>query len=171
MSLPESECVRLVRQWRRIEIGWSARHYLTFILLTGLVALILALSGCVPQQPAPIRPAAPRTIAANLQPAPGVPGDPNNGMLLFTARGCVACHTVLRAPNATGAIGPNLTNMVLRPTIAGDQIQNTPDNLARWIVNPPAMKPGTQMPVLGVNDQDARDLAAFLYSLPYNPVR
>jgi len=61
--------------------------------------------------------------------------------------------------------------MSLRPTIAGEQIQNTPDNMARWIVNPPAMKPGTQMPVLGVSDQEARDLTAFLYSLPYNTER
>lgn len=106
---------------------------------------------------------------AQLQPAPEIPGDPNNGVALFTSRGCVACHTVTRVPNATGAIGPNLTNMVLRPTIAGDQIQTTPDNLARWIVNPPAMKRDTKMPVLGVSDQEARDLAAFLYSLPYNP--
>jgi cytochrome c1 len=74
-----------------------------------------------------------------------------------------------RLPNATGAIGPNLTNMVLRPTLAGDQIQTTPENLARWIVNPVAMKPDTKMPALGVSDQEARDLAAFLYSLPYNP--
>jgi cytochrome c len=61
--------------------------------------------------------------------------------------------------------------MVLRPTIAGDQIPNTPENLARWIVNPPALKPGSPMPVLGITDPEARDLAAFLYSVPYNPSR
>jgi cytochrome c2 len=123
-----------------------------------------------PQPPAP-RIASASSAVVNLTPAPSVPGDPNNGMKLFTQRGCVACHTVLRMENATGAIGPNLTNMSLRPTIAGEQIQNTPDNMARWIVNPPAMKPGTQMPVLGVSDQEARDLTAFLYSLPYNTER
>jgi len=106
-----------------------------------------------------------------LQPAPGVPGDPNTGLTLFGSKGCGTCHTVLRIPNATGAVGPNLTNMVLRPTIAGDQIQNTPDNMTRWIVDPPSLKQGTQMPALGVSTQEARDLAAFLYSLPYNPAR
>jgi cytochrome c len=100
-----------------------------------------------------------------------VPGDPNNGLTLFSAKGCGTCHTVLRLPNATGAVGPNLTNMVLRPTIAGDQIQNTPDNMARWITDPPSLKRDTQMPNLGVTNQEARDLAAFLYSLPYNPTR
>jgi cytochrome c len=98
-----------------------------------------------------------------------VPGDPNNGLVLFSSKGCGTCHTVLPLPNAAGAVGPNLTNMVLRPTIAGDQIQNTPDNMARWIMDPQAMKPGTQMQALGVTTPEARDLAAFLYSLPYNP--
>jgi cytochrome c len=164
----------LVRQRRRVENGSPALlalanpYHLALLALSALVIVIL--SGCAPQPP-PARASTLRPLVAQLQPAPGVPGDPNNGMALFTARGCVACHTVLRLPNASGAIGPNLTNMTLRPTLAGDQIQMTPENLARWIVNPPAMKADTKMPVLGVTDQDARDLAAFLYSLPYSPAQ
>lgn len=132
---------------------------------------VLALAGCMSPQPAPPRAPTPGPVFAELRAAPGVPGNPNNGLTLFTSKGCGACHTVLRIPNANGAAGPNLTNMVLRPTIAGDQIQTTPENLARWIVNPPALKSTTQMPILGITDQEARDLAAFLYSLPYNPAR
>jgi cytochrome c1 len=73
----------------------------------------------------------------------------------------------------TGTVGPNLTNFTLRPTIAGDAsgITNSPDNLVRWIMNPPALKQGALMPVLGINEQEARDLAAFFYSQPYNPPR
>ena len=149
----------MVRQWRRVEIGSCPEAPLAhpyprfpFPAVPAIVAILMAAS-CAPQQaPAP-SPVGPRPVMAQLQSAPGVAGDPNNGRALFTARGCVACHTILQVPNATGAIGPNLTNMVLRPTIAGDQIQNTPDNLARWIVNPPALKSDARMPVLGVNDQ------------------
>jgi len=61
--------------------------------------------------------------------------------------------------------------MSLRPTIAGESIQNTPENLTRWIQDPPSLKPGTRMPNLGLTQQEARDLAAFLYSQPYNPTR
>lgn len=165
----------MVRQCRRVKnlraLLPVAHPYHPLLFLAVFAIPILMLAGCMPQQPAPSRAAPPRPVVAELQPAPGVPGDPNSGRALFTARGCVACHTVLRLSNATGAIGPNLTNMVLRPTIAGDQIQNTPENMARWIVNPPGLKADTKMPVLGVSDQEARDLAAFLYSLPYNPSR
>ena len=171
----------MVRQWRRIESSWSALPLsqvlwsnLPFRLLpsAAMLALVAALLGCLPQQQTPVlRSAAPRPMTADLRPAPGVPGDPNNGMALFTARGCVACHTIRPMDNATGAIGPNLTNMALRPTIAGEEIQNTPDNMVRWIMNPPAMKAGARMPVLGVSDPEARDLTAFLYSLPYNSIR
>jgi cytochrome c2 len=133
-----------------------------------VAAFLVLVVGCT-SQPPPARVPTPRPVNSQLQPAPGVPGDPNVGLTLFTSKGCNTCHTVLHLPNATGAVGPNLTNMVLRPTIAGDQIQNTPDNMARWIMDPQAMKPGSGMQALGVTNQEARDLAAFLYSLPYNP--
>jgi cytochrome c1 len=68
-----------------------------------------------------------------------------------------------------GVTGPNLTNIVLRPTIAGEAIPNSPDMLVRWLLDPPALKPGTTMPRLGLTEQEARDLAAFLESQPHNP--
>jgi len=59
--------------------------------------------------------------------------------------------------------------MTLRPTIGGGAIQNSPDNLARWIKNAPSIKPGIAMPAFDtLTDQQTRDLAAFLYSVPYN---
>jgi len=70
---------------------------------------------------------------------------------------------------ASGVIGPNLTNITLRPTLGGGAIQNTPENLARWIKNAPSVKPGIAMPAFeSLTDQQVRDLAAFLYSVPYN---
>jgi cytochrome c2 len=106
-----------------------------------------------------------------LTPAPNVPGNPQNGRALFTQKGCVGCHQLAAVPAKPALTGPTLTNMVLRPTIAGEQIQNTPENLVKWIMNPPAMKPGTAMPALGLSEQEAQDLAAFLYSVPYNASR
>lgn len=91
------------------------------------------------------------------------------GRQLFAERGCEGCHTLSVLPGATGVIGPDLDNVALRPTIAGESIPNSPENLARWIEDPPALKPGTPMPKLGISAGEARDLAAYLYSLPYNP--
>ncbi len=144
--------------------------------LATLAALLAAsmLAGCsvlaqVQATPVPTpRPpsAAPRLA---LTPAPNVPGDPNHGRELFLARGCGGCHTLYGVEGATGVAGPNLTNVTLRPTIAGNTIPNTPENLARWIMDPPSLKPGTAMPSLGLSQQEAQDVAAFLSSLPYNP--
>jgi cytochrome c oxidase subunit 2 len=70
---------------------------------------------------------------------------------------------------ATGIIGPNLTNITLRPTLAGGAVPNTPENLARWMMNPPALKEGAAMPpIQSLSEQQARDVAAFLYSVPFN---
>lgn len=83
--------------------------------------------------------------------------------------GCGTCHTVRGVPGATGVAGPNLTNIAVKPTLAGDTIQNSPDNMTRWIMNPPALKAGTLMPQIpGLTEQQARDLTAFLYSQPHN---
>ncbi|MFD4838052.1 c-type cytochrome [Achromobacter sp. NPDC058515] len=77
---------------------------------------------------------------------------------------CVTCHTI---PGVTGAwnhVGPSLAGMADRPYIAG-AMANTPENLQRWLRAPGAVKQGTVMPDLGVSEQDARDIAAFLYTL------
>src|SRR5207249_2956603 len=110
----------------------------------------------------------PRLVVA-LTPAPNVTGDPNAGRELFRAGACPTCHTLRGVSEANGIVGPNLTNITLRPTLAGGAIQNTPENLARWIKNAPAIKPGIAMPAFdNLSDQQTRDLAAFLYSVPYN---
>jgi cytochrome c1 len=70
---------------------------------------------------------------------------------------------------ATGVAGPNLSNVALRPTLAGETIPMTPATLAAFLLEPAAVKPGSPMPSVGLTDQEARDLAAFLYSQPYNP--
>lgn len=131
-------------------------------------ALLLASCGATPAPEPPIQPA-PGEEPRSLPAVSGVPGDPNAGARLFMSAGCAGCHTVANVPGATGVAGPNLTNIALRPTIAGSSIPTSPENLARWIEDPPSLKPGTAMPRLGLRATEARDLAAYLYSLAHGP--
>jgi cytochrome c1 len=143
--------------------------------IAGLAAAVAVLGACTAQQqPAPQqlpRTPGPSLLVSQLVPAPGVSGQPENGRSLFLAKGCPACHTLQGVPSASGAVGPNLTNISLRPTLAGETIQNSPATMARWIVNPAAVKSDAKMPALGLTDQEAQDVMAFLWSQPYNPVR
>jgi cytochrome c1 len=99
-----------------------------------------------------------------------VPGDPGRGRALIVEKGCAGCHTVAGVPSAAGVAGPVLNNVTLRPTLAG-QVPSSPENMVRWLLDPPGVKPGTTMPRLGLTEAEARDLTAFLYSQPYNPAR
>jgi cytochrome c1 len=151
----------------KVPITGSAR-----LPLAPLFALMLHLAGCtlVPAAaPAPT-PRGPTESEPHraLTPAPNVPGDPTNGRRLFVAAGCAGCHTLQGLP-ATGVAGPNLTNVVLRPTLAGEMIPMTPESLTRFLLEPAALKPGSPMPNVGLTEPEARDLAAFLYSQPHNP--
>jgi cytochrome c2 len=78
--------------------------------------------------------------------------------------GCAACHTIPGIDGATANVGPPLDNVALRPFLGG-HLPNTPDNMVRWIQHPQSIDPKNVMPKLGVTDQDARDLTAFLYTL------
>lgn len=104
-----------------------------------------------------------------LVPAPDVAGDPAEGRRLFVTTGCAGCHTARGVPAATGVAGPNLTNVVLRPTLAGQTIPMAPDTLTRFLLAPGTVKPGTTMPDVGLTPEQAQSLTAFLYSQPYNP--
>ena len=63
-------------------------------------------------------------------------------------------------------MGPDLTGLVRRVYVAG-VIPNTPDNLVRFIVNPRSVDPMSAMPQTGITPDQARDVAAYLYSLRY----
>lgn len=91
-------------------------------------------------------------------------GDPVAGKALLTSYGCGSCHVIPGIRTAKGLVGPPLLFYSRRTIIAGE-LPNTPDNLARWIENPVAIEPKTAMPDLGVSDAQARDMAAYLYTL------
>jgi cytochrome c oxidase subunit 2 len=77
---------------------------------------------------------------------------------------CGACHTV-RGTDAGGSVAPDLTHLMSRKTIASGALDNNPDNLAGWIANPQAIKPGTRMPVLDLSGRELTDIAAYLQTL------
>jgi cytochrome c1 len=64
---------------------------------------------------------------------------------------------------ATGSVGPPLTGIAKRAYIGG-VLTNTPENLVRWIQDPPSVDAKTAMPNVGVTYQDAVDIAGYLYS-------
>jgi cytochrome c2 len=91
-------------------------------------------------------------------------GNPERGVAAIAAYGCGGCHTIPGVPGAEGTVGPPLTDFAARGYVAGVQ-PNWPRHLVRWIIDPPAISPQTAMPALGVSEQDARDIAAYLYTL------
>jgi cytochrome c1 len=96
--------------------------------------------------------------------AVSVPGaHPDSAPTVMTAFGCGSCHMIPGVRGANGRIGPNLAGLDERWSIAG-RLPNTPANLVRWIMHPQEVDPGTLMPDLGVPEQQARDIAAYLYS-------
>jgi len=78
--------------------------------------------------------------------------------------GCGACHEIPGIPGADGHVGPALTGFSRRAEVAG-RLSNDPANLIRWIRHPQQVSPGNGMPDQGVTEQDARDIAAYLYTL------
>ena len=98
-------------------------------------------------------------------PARTVPGgDAARGKQAIVAYGCGSCHMVPGVDGANGLVGPPLTAFSRRTYVAGE-VPNTADFLVRWIVMPQSIEPGTAMPNLGVTDGQARDIAAYLYTL------
>jgi cytochrome c oxidase subunit II len=86
------------------------------------------------------------------------------GRAMFVAKACFACHTI-RGTIAMGKVGPDLTHLMSRETIAAGMLPNTPDNLRKWIQNPPAMKEGALMPKVDMTDEQLNQITAYLETL------
>jgi cytochrome c oxidase subunit II len=86
-----------------------------------------------------------------------------SGAASFVAR-CGACHTV-RGTGAGGILGPDLTHLMSRRTIAAGLLPNTPGNLSAWIADAPALKPGTRMPALALSGPELSGVVAYLNTL------
>ena len=91
-------------------------------------------------------------------------GDFARGSGLIAQRGCGTCHSVPGVSGARGRVGPSLDHIGTQTILAGT-LPNTPANMLTWIKTPQAVHPGDIMPNMGLNDHDARDIAAYLYTL------
>ena len=117
------------------------------LLILGVAA---TLAGCTPDGDAPRW--------------SGFGGDSNRGSLVIVRESCGDCHQIPGIDNASGQVGPPLAHYAQRTIVAG-MLPNTPDNLTHWIQHPQSVVPGNAMPDAGLTDQQARDVAAYLYSL------
>ena len=91
-------------------------------------------------------------------------GDAARGKELIRSYGCGSCHTIPRVTGAEASVGPSLQGIATHAYIAG-VLPNQPENMIRWIMNPPGVDEKTAMPNLHVTATDARDIAAYLYTL------
>jgi cytochrome c len=111
-------------------------------------------------------------LAAACEPADGAVasanqatgGDAERGRTLMRSYGCGTCHVIPGVTGADGLVGPPLGGIASRSYIAG-VLPNAPDNMLRWLRDPPAVDSLTAMPNVGVTPMDARHLAAYLYTL------
>ena len=86
------------------------------------------------------------------------------GHQLFDKLTCTDCHRVA-GTSAQADIGPDLTHVADRETLAAGRLNNTPENLAKWISDPQAYKPGAHMPDFNFTPQQVHNLVAYLETL------
>ncbi len=88
-------------------------------------------------------------------------GDPARGAVLFLEDTCASCHAIAGTP-ADKTFGPDLTHVASRQTLGSGVLENNPDNLKQWILNPQAYKPGALMPPFALSNDDVSAIVAYL---------
>jgi cytochrome c2 len=91
-------------------------------------------------------------------------GDAEAGRQALARRPCGGCHEIPGVRGAQGKVGPSLSGFAGRAYVDG-RLTNSPDNLVAWIVDPHAIDPQNAMPATGVGQAEARNMAAYLYTL------
>lgn len=91
-------------------------------------------------------------------------GNPDRAPALIVRYGCAGCHQIRGVPEASGMVGPDLNDVARRPFIGG-VVEHTAQNLVDWIVDPHQFDEKSAMPRTGITEEEARDVAAYLYSL------
>jgi cytochrome c oxidase subunit 2 len=87
------------------------------------------------------------------------------GRQLVTGGVCAGCHTIRGTTAQFGRLGPDLTHIARRSTIAAGILDNNAENLSRWIHDAPSVKPGSLMPALGLSQQEVDYIVAYLQTL------
>ena len=86
------------------------------------------------------------------------------GRDVFFGRGCMMCHGI-RGTLAGGRVGPDLTHLASRLTLAGGTLRMSRGNLAAWIADPQGIKPGVHMPVVRLGSDELNNIVAYLEEL------
>jgi cytochrome c oxidase subunit 2 len=86
------------------------------------------------------------------------------GENVFMTEQCASCHAI-RGTAAVGTIGPDLTHLATRRTLAALMIPNDRAHLTQWVDDPQSIKPGNKMPQLGLSPQQLRQVVAFMQGL------
>jgi cytochrome c len=91
-------------------------------------------------------------------------GNPDKAKGHLAYYGCAACHAIpgMRVP---GGLAAQPLSGISKRLYLGGAVPNNPENLVRWIVNPKQFTSQTAMPVTGISEREARDVAAYLYGL------
>ena len=90
--------------------------------------------------------------------------DPAEGLKLIERSGCATCHVIPGVSWPRGRTGGPLAGVAARPLIAG-RLPNQPDVMVRFVRDAPSLLPDIGMPAMPLNDTEARDVAAYLYTL------
>ena len=116
--------------------------------VTGMVVMTLALAAC---------------SGAGETHTRAVPsGDPERGLLVMREAGCGACHDIPGLDWPQGQVGPPLSGLGDRALI-GSGLPNRPETLIPYLMNAPGVDPGSAMPPMPITEEEARDVAAWLY--------
>ena len=91
-------------------------------------------------------------------------GDARRGRIAMQEHDCGVCHVIPGVTGARGRVGPPLRHFSRNVYVAG-KFPNQPAVLSAWLLDPPAMAPQTAMPAAGLTEREARDMAAYLYTL------
>jgi cytochrome c oxidase subunit 2 len=91
-------------------------------------------------------------------------GSARSGESIFQKDTCVECHSI-QGIETSGNVGPNLTHFATRATLGAGVADNTPEELALWLDNPQALKPGCYMPRMRLQPAELKDLASYLEAL------
>jgi len=83
-----------------------------------------------------------------------IKGDPAAGLKTYSSQACIGCHTIKGNPASVGIVGPNLTHVASRYTIAAALYPNDTEHLRYWVKNTHMDKPAVLMPVLGKGQMD-----------------
>ena len=88
-------------------------------------------------------------------------GDADRGRAAILKYGCTSCHSI-RGVREGNSVGPPLDSYSQRSHVA-ETLPNTPENLTLFLLDPASVRPGTTMPDIGLSEQEARDITAYLY--------